>query len=174
MRRTNLVIEDLVILVLGRELLAFFRRGITAVIEPIALPGNAGDFHPFQMIGLPLLGVNIHHVNVGPVRTTLGDAVAQHVSVFRKRELSQARCAIGGKFIRVEQNFRRAVEAFLPVPDVLVLQTIVLRIEEVVAAARGRRVFRIVVKLQQAILDLLAKGNFFQISEGDLVFRLNP
>src|SRR6266571_3290708 len=56
----------------------------------------------------------------------------------------------------------------------LVLQAVVLREEEPLAAARRSSVPGIVVKLRQALLDLLAKGNLLEVGERDLVFLFNP
>ena len=56
----------------------------------------------------------------------------------------------------------------------LVLQALVLREEKPLAAARRSSVPGIVVKLRQALLDLLAIGNLLEVGERDLILLFNP
>src|ERR1700741_4860835 len=98
------------------------------------------------MVRGQLLRRGIQNINVIPVRTTLRNAIGQILAVLRKGNRSQTRGAVGRQLVWIEQNFGSAIESFLPVQNALVLQTIILGIEEIVAAVRRRRVFRIVIK----------------------------
>ena len=67
LRRADLVVIDLVILVLRRQLLARLGSRIAAVEEAVVLPGDAGDLHPLQFVRQRLPARDVHHVEVVPV-----------------------------------------------------------------------------------------------------------
>ena len=69
LRRTHLMIINLMILVYVRKFLSFHRGVISAVIEPVSLPGSPCKLRPFDVIIQQFTGFRIHHIDFTPIRS---------------------------------------------------------------------------------------------------------
>jgi hypothetical protein len=138
LRRADLVEVDAMVLVDRRLLrLAFRRRRVAAVIEPVPVPGDPRNLDPFQRVGQGLLRRELHHLVFLPVGAALGDAIHGVLRVCRDGEGAQPDGAILRPLVRIDQDLRRTFEATLDVKDALVLRALVLAEEVVGAAPRG-------------------------------------
>ncbi len=160
--------------VFGREFVGRIRRGIAAIEEAIARPADVGGFDPFQSVGENFAGSDFHDVDFLPIGTSSRNAVGDVTAVLGNIENAEARSAVFGKLVGIEKHFGGGVEAALDVEDVLVLQAIVFEKEVGVAAAEGRRIFGIVEKFFEAMLDLSAVGNLIEIGKRNFILGFDP
>ena len=174
LRRADAVVVHLVVIVRRRQLLAPGRLAVAAVEEPVVLPGDVGDLDPFQFVGQRLPARDVHDVAVVPVRSAGGLAVGGISGGFRQRQGGELRGALGREGIRVEQDLGRRVEPLLHVDDGLILQAVIFREEEIVAAAVGRTEAGVVVQLREAFLEASPERDRVEVAERDLVFGLDP
>src|SRR5262245_22542042 len=100
LRRPDLVIVDLMVLVYGRKLAALRRLWAAAVIETVALPRKARNLHPLQGVGQDLARRDLHHVIFLPVGAAARDTVGRVFAVFGKRERAEPSRAVLRPLVR--------------------------------------------------------------------------
>ncbi len=174
LRCADAVIENLVPFVLRRQRGRFARRIVSAVEEAVTCPVDSRHLRPLHDIVERFARLDLHYVELGPVRSTRRDPIGHVAVVLRQCQPGESGRAVRRKPVGIEKNPRLALETLLYVPHVLILQSVVLREDEVLAFPRGRAVARIVVELRETRFHRLAKWNLLQISERDLVLFLHP
>ena len=154
----------------------FGRFVVARVKKSLAIfgPGRAGKLHPPDDVRRVRGRSHVAHVNLLPVRAGGGKRVGHEIAVLRDVITFQRHRAVGGKFVRIEQQRRLGVERRHCVKHVLVLQPVVLRIEVTPALFERRAVTLVIPQFGQPFLNGQAFWNPFQVTESDLVLGLNP
>ena len=112
-----------------------------------------------------------------PVGARFGKPVGEQRAVFSERRHSDARRAVVGEFVRVEEHFpagRVLARRLDPVEDVLVLEPVVGPHEPLLAEAEGGALPRVVLEFEKAGPDRLPSGKRAEVFEGDLVLGVHP
>ena len=81
LRRTDLMVINLLHRVLSRRLLSLFRCIVCAIIESVAQPFSARKLRPDNMVVKHLARLTVLHVNLLPVRTVTRNHVSHIASV---------------------------------------------------------------------------------------------
>src|SRR5258708_31587320 len=119
-------------------------------------------------------GSDVENIEIVPVRATLRDAINDVLALWRPRERTESRRAVGGKLVRIEQHIRRAVEALLNVINALILQAVIFGEKKPFAAPGGCADLRIIEELRKAVFYPRSVGYLIEVSERYLVLSLDP
>src|SRR5215813_13395563 len=176
LRRAEAVVEELLIVVRVFELSLLVRLVVAAIEKSFAVrrPRRAGELHPFNRIGEVIPSLDLASLPFLPIRTGGRKPISQVFAVLADRVARQRDRAVSGKFVRIEQHARFAVERFQRVEHVLILEAVVFEIEITATLFERRSVFLVVPELGQSLLDLGAFGDLIEKTEGELVLSLDP
>ena len=169
----ELVEKDFLEAVLRDERLGLLRL-VAAVIEAVPGPDGARELDPADHVGQQFARGHVHHADLDPVRTGRGGRIGAILAVLRERYVAQRDRTVVRQLVRVEEYLGRTVEAFLAIEHALVLQSVVLEKEKVVAVLARHSVFRVVPELGQPVADLVAERDLRQVVLRDFVFGRHP
>ncbi len=177
LRRSQLVVIDLLELVLAGEFGPFGRLLVPPVVEALRIgrPVGAGELHPTDHVVEHAPRGHLLDEYLHPVGTRPGDPVGHVFPVLGKGYAAERRRAVFRERIGIEEDLRlRIVEAVEHVEHALVLQPVVAEIEVAVADLRGSAYLLVVPQLREAGVYLRAIGNLRKIIERHLVLGRHP
>ena len=122
----QLVVVDLLVLVLGLQLVARLGLVVAGVIKAVAAPRRPGELHPAQaVVQLAAVG-DLQHADLPPVGAGFGAGDGHVAVVPGLAQQADAHGAVGRQGVGVDKDLRLAVQPLLVVMDRLVLQPVVL------------------------------------------------
>ncbi len=164
-------------MVVVRSLQRIGLGNVIALVEEAAAvlqPRGPAELRPLDDVRQVLAGRNVANVPLHPVAARIGNRVGGQLAVVGDADAADRNRAVGGHRIRVEQHLRLARQPLLPVQDVLILQTRVVRVEVPRAPPCRCRVALEVGQLHQPRMHLLAHWNLRQIALRQPVLRIHP
>ena len=171
----ELMIVHAMVLIGIREFLSGFGTVVGAVVEAIAIPGCAGEFSPFDMVGQKFAGSGVEHEDFGPVAAGARYGVCGVFTVAALVNACESHSAVVGQSIGVDENFRNGTDGVHAVKHALVAGAIVLvKVVLTIVFFRREAAALVIVELFEASTDILAERNITEIILCEFILCLHP
>ena len=175
LRRAQLVVVDLLILVL-RRIDASVGSLISAVVESFGVgsPLGAGVLHPVDFVGGQLARFGILHADFDPVGTRRGRGIGEVAAILRERSRRKGHRTVLREGVGVEEDLAGLTGGLRAVEHRLVLQAVVIIIVPPVAVLDGCTLLGVVPQLGEPFADGSAEGNLCEVILRHGIFGRNP
>ncbi len=174
LRSAKFVVVNAVHQVVALQCFPFLWGGVAAVEETVVVPACAAEFDPLELVFQVRVGLHVADIDFAPVGAGFAAAVSHVAVIFVGAKQADGSGAFFVHGIGVHEDLLFTVFSFFVVVDGLVLQTIVLAPDVVVANFIGRADAGVVDQLGHPIFEGFAKGNLFEVAEGGFVLGGYP